>query len=242
MENDYSVSLVVLTPGGELIGQEDSYPGLGSYPTSAWHVGEVVVDRAWVRIGRRTSVPTIGWVGVNVYYLPTMERLEAHEGGETVDQVFLQPIKVSPWQSVQYEISHHMSLNLGGKIELAGYDLDKSSVQPGDILTLTMYWRARGEMSEDYTVFTHLVDGHLQTWAQSDGYPVGGDYPTSFWGEGELIRDERELTVSPDAPPGACQMEVGLYLASTGERLPVLDDAGEVLDNRIVLDSPVLID
>jgi hypothetical protein len=242
MEKDYSVSLVVLTPGGELIGQEDSYPGLGSYPTSAWHVGEVVVDRAWVRIGRRTSVPTIGWVGVNVYYLPTMERLEAHEGGETVDQVFLQPIKVSPWQSVQYEISHHMSLNLGGKIELAGYDLDKSSVQPGDTLTLTMYWRARGEMSEDYTVFTHLVDGHLQTWAQSDGYPVGGDYPTSFWGEGELIRDERELTVSPDAPPGACQMEVGLYLASTGERLPVLDDAGEVLDNRIVLDSPVLID
>jgi len=242
MEKDYSVSLVVLTPSGELIGQEDSYPGLGSYPTSAWHPGEVAADRAWVRIGRRTSAPTIGWVGVNVYYLPTMERLKASRGGETVDQVFLQPVKVSPWQSVQYAISQPMSLSLGNEIELAGYDLDRSNVQRGDTFTLTLYWRAKAEIGEDYTVFTHLVDGDLQTWAQSDGYPVGGDYPTSFWGEGELIRDERELSVSPDAPQGEYEVEVGLYLASSGERLPVLDETGQVLDNRVVLDSPVVID
>ncbi len=242
IERDYSVSLVVLTPGGELIGQEDSYPGLGAYPTSAWHPGEVAADRAWVRIGRRTSVPTIGWVGVNVYYLPTMERLEVSRGREAVDQVFLQPVKVSPSQPVEYEISQPMSSNLGDRIELAGYDVDRSRVQPGETLTLTLYWRARVEMDEDYTVFTHLVDGEEQTWAQSDGYPVGGDYPTSFWGEGELIRDERELTVPPDAPGGEYSIEVGFYLASSGERLPVLDEAGQVLDNRVVLDTPVTID
>jgi hypothetical protein len=242
MERDYSVSLVVLTPGGELIGQEDSYPGLGSYPTSTWHPGEVAADRAWVRIRRRTSAPTIGWIGVNVYYLPTMERLEASRGGEAVDQVFLQPVKVSPWQPVEYEISQPMSSNLADKIELAGYDLDESSVQPGDTLTLTLYWRGRAEMSEDYTVFTHLVDGEGQTWAQSDGYPVGGDYPTSFWEEGELVRDERELAVPPDAPEGEYGIEVGFYLASSGERLSVLDEAGQVLDNRVVLDTRVMID
>jgi hypothetical protein len=242
MERDYSVSLVVLTPGGELIGQEDSYPGLGSYPTSAWHPGEVAADRAWVRIGRRTSAPTIGWIGVNVYYLPTMERLEASTGGEALEQVFLQPVKVSPWQPVEYEISHPVNSNLADKIELAGYDLDESSVQPGDTLTLTLYWRARAEMSEDYTVFTHLVDGEGQTWAQSDGYPVGGDYPTSFWAEGELVCDERELAVPPDAPKGGYGIEVGFYLASSGERLSVLDEAGQVLDNRVVLDTLVMID
>jgi hypothetical protein len=242
MERDYSVSLVVLTPGGELIGQEDSYPGLGSYPTSAWHPGEVAVDRAWVRIKRRTSAPTIGWLGVNVYYLPTMERLEASVEGETVEQVLLQPVKVAPWQVEQYEISFPLDVNLGNKIDLAGYDLDRSSVQPGDALTLTLYWRARKEMSEDYTVFTHLVDGEGRIWAQNDGYPRGGDYPTSFWGQGEVIRDVRELTVPADVPLGQYEMEVGLYLGSTGDRLPVLDDAGQVLDNRVVLDTVVVTD
>ncbi len=242
MERDYSVSLVVLTPGGELIGQEDSYPGLGSYPTSAWHPGEVAADRAWVRIGRRTSAPTIGWIGVNVYYLPTMERLEASRGGEAVRQVFLQPVKVSPWQPVEYEISQPMSSNLADKVELAGYDLDESSVQPGEAFTLTLYWRARAEMDEDYTVFTHLVDGEGHTWAQNDGYPVGGDYPTSFWEEGELVRDECELAVPADAPQREYDIEVGFYLASSGERLSVLDEAGQVLDNRVVLDTPVVID
>jgi hypothetical protein len=242
MERDYSVSLVVLTPSGELIGQEDSYPGLGSYPTSAWRPGHVAADRAWVRIRRRTSVPTIGWIGVNVYHLPTMERLEASRGGEAVDQVFLEPIKVSPWQPVEYEISQPTSANLADKIELAGYDLDESGVQSGGTLTLTLYWRARAEMDEDYTVFVHLVEKEGQTWAQSDGYPVGGDYPTSFWEEGELIRDERVLVVSPDAPEGEYSIEVGFYLASTGERLSLLDEGGQVLDNRVVLDTPVVID
>jgi hypothetical protein len=240
MERDYSVSLVLLTAGGDLIGQEDSYPGLGSYPTSAWHPGDVAADRAWVGIRPRTSAPTIGWLGVNVYYLPTMERLEATVGGEAVDQVLLHPLKVSPWESERYEVSHPMLVNLGDKIDLVGYDLDKSRVRPGETLTLTLYWRAREEMGEDYTVFTHVVDGEQRIWAQNDSYPVGGDYPTSFWGEGELIGETRELTVSSDAPSGEYEVEVGLYSAPTGERLPVLDDAGQVLDNRVVLDTVVV--
>lgn len=242
MERDYSVSLVLLTPGGDLIGQEDSYPGLGSYPTSTWHPGDVAADRAWVRIRRRTSAPTAGWLGVNVYYLPTMERLEASVGGEVVDQVLLRPVKISPWESERYEISHPMVVNLGQKIDLVGYDLDASSVRPGDTLTLTLYWRAREEMSEDYTVFNHVVDGEQRIWAQNDSYPVHGDYPTSFWGKGELIREERELVVSSDVPLGEYEVEVGLYLAPTGDRLPVLDDAGQVLDNRVVLDTVLVTD
>jgi hypothetical protein len=242
MERDYSVSLVVLTPGGELIGQEDSYPGLGSYPTSAWQPGEVAADRAWVRIKPRTPAPTLGWLGVNVYDLPTMERLEASVEGQAVDQVLLQPVKIAPWQAEQYEISYALEVNLGNKIDLLGYDLDGSTVQPGDTLTLTLYWRAREEMGEDYTVFTHLVDGEGRIWAQSDGYPLGGDYSTSFWGQGELIRDVHELTVAADAPVGQDELEVGLYLAPSGDRLPVLDDAGQVLDNRVLLDTVVVTD
>ena len=90
-------------------------------------------------------------------------------------------------------------------------------------------------MEEDYTVFTHLVDAEAQVRVQDDDYPLRGDYPTSFWEVGEVIQDQHALEVPLEVPAGEHDIEVGLYLASTGTRLPVLDDGGHVLDNRVVL-------
>jgi len=35
------------------------------------------------------------------------------------------------------------------------------------------------------------------------------------------VRDQYDLLISPEAPPGEYQLEVGMYLAETGERLEV---------------------
>jgi hypothetical protein len=235
MEKDYSVSLILLAPDGDLVGQEDSYPGLGSYPTGEWRPGDVVADRCWVRTKRRARTPTIARVGVSVYHLPTMEYLPAKQGDRAIDQVFLQPVKLAPWEPHEYEIAHALSVNLGGKIDLVGYELDGSEARAGDTKHLTLYWRARGEMVEDYTVFTHLIDSDGRIRAQDDSYPLRGDYPTSFWAAKEVVQDQYELVVPSGTPAGEYELEVGLYLATTGERLPVLDDTGQVLDNRVVL-------
>jgi len=235
MERDYSVSLIVLTPNGDLIGQEDSYPGLGSFPTSAWHPGDAVADRCWVRIRPRTSTPAIGWLGVSLYYLPTMEHLTPSEGGQPIEQVFLEPVKITPWQVQEYAISHAVSFNLANSIDLIGYDLDRTEAQPGDVIHLTLYWQARQEMDQDYTVFAHLIDGENRVWAQRDNQPLNGDYPTSFWDRGEVVRDQYEITLASDTPIGEYRIEAGLYLASTGERLSVLDDTGQMQDNRVLL-------
>jgi len=235
MERDYAISLTVLTPSGDLVGQEDSYPGLGSSPTSAWNPGDVIPDRSWVRIRRRAVTPSIGWIGVSVYHLPTMERLAASQQGQLVEQVFLEPIKVVSWQSENYEIPHPASFNFGNRIDLIGYGVDRAEAQSGDAIQLTLYWQARGKVDHDYTVFTHLIDDEDRIWAQEDNQPLSGDYPTSIWDQGQVIRDRHELTLPSDIPAGAYEVEVGLYLSSSGERLPVLDDAGGMLDNRIVL-------
>jgi len=242
MDKEYSVSLVLLTPNGDLIGQEDSYPGLGSYPTSQWNPGDTVADRCWMRVRPRANAPTVGWVGVSVYHLPTMEYLQATKDGQPVEQVFLQAVKVEPWKPHGYEISHAMSVNLGNQVDLVGYDLDRREARAADSVRLTLFWRAREEIKEDYTVFTHLADAEGHIWAQDDGYPVDGDYPTSFWSVGEVVRDEYELALPSDVLAGEYEIEVGLYLVSSGRRLPVLDDAGQVLDNRILLDSVMVTD
>ncbi len=237
MERDYSVSLMVLTPSGDLIGQEDSYAGLGTFPTSAWQPGEVIADRSWVRIRPRTSPPTIGWLGVSLYHLPTMEHLPPSEGGQSIEQVFLEPVKIAPWEVKQHSIIHRVNFNLGDQIDLIGYDLDKLQAQPEDTISLTLYWQARQEMDQDYTVFTHLIDGENRTWAQKDSQPLNGDYPTSVWDEGEMVKDQYEMTLPADIPAGEYSIEVGFYLARTGERLPVLDDSGQMQDNRVLLET-----
>jgi len=235
MDRDYSVSLFLLTPSGDLLGQEDSYPGLGSYPTSEWKPGDTAADRTWVRIRPRVKAPTIGWLGVSVYDLPTMEYLPATQGGQAAEQVFLQSVKVGPWEPHDYEISHQVNFNLGNQIDLVGFDLEVREARPGDTLPLMLYWRARNVPEEDYTVFTHLVDAQGRIWSQDDDYPVRGDYPTSFWGVGEVVQDAYQLLLPSEVPVGEYEIEVGLYLASTSTRLPVLDDGGHVLDNRVVL-------
>jgi len=76
-------------------------------------------------------------------------------------------------------------------------------------------------MDQDYTVFTHLVDEKQNIWGQKDNPPVDGFYPTSRWNVGEIVRDQYDILISPEAPPGEYQIEVGMYLAETGERLVV---------------------
>jgi len=237
MDKDYSVSIVLLTPDGELIGQEDSYPGLGNFPTSAWRPGETIADQAWVRVRPRTATPTIGWVGVNLYYLPTMERLTAREGGAVVDQVFLQPIKIVPWPARQYIISNPLQVDLGNQVDLIGYDLGTSEARPGEAIALTLYWEASQDLDQDYTVFTHVIDYEDHVWAQKDSQPLGGNYPTSFWDAGDVVCDPYEITLPMDVPAGHYGLEVGLYLASTGERLSVLDEKGEIQENRVLLET-----
>jgi hypothetical protein len=51
---------------------------------------------------------------------------------------------------------------------------------------------------------------------------VDGFYPTSRWEAGEIVRDQYDILISPEAPPGEYQIEVGMYLAETGERLEVV--------------------
>jgi len=74
-------------------------------------------------------------------------------------------------------------------------------------------------------------------WGQQDSVPGQGAYPTTGWAVGEVVTDRYTVTLQADAPPGDYIIEIGLYNATTGERLPVLDDAGNVQDDRLILET-----
>ncbi|MBE9507261.1 MAG: hypothetical protein IMY86_04360, partial [Chloroflexi bacterium] len=60
--------------------------------------------------------------------------------------------------------------------------------------------------------------------------PGLGHYPTSFWQSGQIIADEIPVPVAPDAiAPSRLRLDVGLYRRGDGQRLAVVDEAGNLV-------------
>ena len=122
-----------------------------------------------------------------------------------------------------------LNIKLGEVAELLGVDVPSGPVEPGQSLDVTVYWKALQPMSRDYTGFVHLLgpfnpktSGPL--WAQEDGQPCKGTYPTSRWSPGEVIVEPYHLEVPTDTPPGEYSLQGGLYWLPTLKRLPVIQD------------------
>lgn len=124
-------------------------------------------------------------------------------------------------------------VRFGDDIVLEGYALSAETLQPGDALAVTLFWRTDSELWAHYKVFVHLYypDGTLA--AQHDSEPAGGLAPTDSWAPGEQVADNHGLLLPADAPPGSYTLMVGLYSAS-GERLP-LDASVDAGDQRLKL-------
>jgi 4-amino-4-deoxy-L-arabinose transferase-like glycosyltransferase len=127
--------------------------------------------------------------------------------------------------------SEEVGAVLDDRIELVGFDLPPATWQAGQIVPLSLFWQRRGEIDSDYGVFVHLMDesGHLV--AQTDSPPVGGSRPSSSWQPDETIADRHGLLLPNELDPGHYELRVGMVVPSTGERLPLRDSQGQVLDS-----------
>jgi hypothetical protein len=223
--HEYAVSLALQQTDGatRLRGLEE--PVGVSYPPSQWKRSDLVRD--WHDLQLPADIPT------GDYELT----LRVLEGGRTIGQASLGRVQVRgrPHQFDVPEIQHPLEARLGDGVLFLGYDLSSEDVKPGDTLHLTLYCQALSEMQVSYTVFTHLLDANERTWGQMDSIPLRSEAPTTSWVSGEVIADEYDITVDAGAPPGDYAIEIGMYDASTGRRLPV-SIAGRLLEgDRLVL-------
>jgi hypothetical protein len=79
-------------------------------------------------------------------------------------------------------------------------------------------------------VFVHFLDegGHLM--AQADAPPQGGRYPTHWWDAGEVVLDRHEIALPANLAPGRYEIEIGLYVPASGERLRLAGNTGDSVD------------
>jgi hypothetical protein len=126
----------------------------------------------------------------------------------------------------------HLVAGSWSGVELVGYDLNAEGVyKPGDVVYLQLWWRADDTVTNDWTVFTHLLgparaDG-TTVWAGRDAQPGDGSLPTTAWVPGDLILDEYQLLLPADTPPGEYLIEIGLYdPAAEGRRVEMVNPTG----------------
>jgi hypothetical protein len=153
-----------------------------------------------------------------------------------VAEVPLGTMHVQGWPR-QFEappMQTRVGARFGDRLELLGYDASVSAEGSG-MLQVVLYWRGLSEMEVSYTSFVHLLNSEGEVVSQVDHVPGDGAFPTSGWLPGEVIADKFGVPLPGGDAPAPTQVEVGVYSAATGERLPVLDQTGQVIDTRILV-------
>lgn len=224
---DYSVFVHLVDREGKLWTQSDSYPVEGLYPTSLWRSTDLVIpDRRSIVLP--ADIPSGRYrLEVGMYLLPTGDRLEVwDESGSSVgDKIIVDYIKVGEVYEGHLSPANPLQVGLGDEVRMLGYDLVTATVAPGESLSLTLYWQALAKMERDYSVFVHMVGEDGQILSQHDGQPEGGFYPTSYWEQGEVVRDEHVLSLSSGIEAGEYELRVGMYRLEDIQRLPVVRGA-----------------
>ncbi len=218
---------------------------------------------------RLTATANIAGAYKRIWFLPLLRQGFDEQGdvlgwldrhADRVDQTFFPVYNINLYLSPS-TIDAHLIPQLSRfdhGIHLRGYQiLDKSgqsrltfdqaalptlTLKPDDDFTLSLYWQADGSTAVPYTVFTHLIaaDGFNRTG--QDNQPVWGTYPTTAWQPDERITDKYTLTLPPGTPPGDHHLRVGWYQSDTGERIPIVDAAGQPLADHVVLDVVVRVE
>ncbi len=133
------------------------------------------------------------------------------------------------------EALQETAVNYASQILLRKATLETASARPGDFVQVKLEWQALQSITEDYTVFVHLVGPDGRLYGQVDFWPAGGTQKTSEWKAGQVIEDPYRVQLSYAAPPGAYTVHVGFYLLATMERLPVLNAEGTPIDDHAFL-------
>ena len=125
--------------------------------------------------------------------------------------------------------SQLLDARLGEFIVLEGYALPERNYTSGDIIPLTLFWRAEQTLDQRYKVFVHLINAEGALVAQADSEPGGGFALTTQWLPGEHISDRYGVYLPEDIPEGKYTLLAGMY-GFAGERLSIARDGQSVGD------------
>jgi len=203
-----------LLDANNVIVWRDEKPVISRYPTTEWQAEEI--NRAIYRLAMPADLA----------------------GGEYDLQAAVQdnwlslvPLHIVPREHRYDRLPMQQTLDLPFEegITLLGYDLEAPSVQPGEAITLTLFWQANEKIGASYKVSVQMLSPDQRIIVQDDSIPVHWTYPTTAWLPEEIIADEHVLTITSETQPGSYTLIVVLYDEHNAQRLGV-KQAGKIRD------------
>jgi hypothetical protein len=109
-----------------------------------------------------------------------------------------------------------------------------------EVTHLTLFWTTTADITQDYTVFVHVVDANGKMIGQWDQMPMGGAAPTTQWTVNQLVVDDYQVPVdftlhNANQAGEPYRVLVGLYDAQSATRLEVIETTHPVADESLEL-------
>jgi hypothetical protein len=230
VDRNWSVFVHLVDPILEQpIAQRDMYPGQGLMLTSWMEPAQQIANSYHLRIPHTTVAPSQLKIAAGLYDYDTGERLLTSLGN---DLAFLATVQIEPDSD---DLPNPVSISFEDELELVGYDIEPRRALPGETINLTLYWKARQSLEEDYIFFAQVVGKDTTRWASYDIAPSKG---TSLWIPGEEQPLFLTLTLDKNSVPGLYPVVAGAYTRSKEgdfNRLQILTTDGRLTDDFLEL-------
>lgn len=159
-----------------------------------------------------------------------------------ITEIFPARIRVQGY-AVRYRLpslpveAESLDAKVGAGLRLQGYRVDETVFPatstllhpPSHWVHVTLFWEAAG-LGSSAQVRVEMVDSLGQVWGgnlpQTEG--LRSVFPLERWAPGEILRDDYDVNVNPQTPPGEYWIIVRVSDPTTGEPLLLEQDGGEV--------------
>ncbi|MFQ3646424.1 MAG: hypothetical protein SNJ80_05790 [Anaerolinea sp.] len=217
-DTDWTITLAIVPPEGNLLSRLDTFPGWGRLRTSTWQPGSVYADTYYLRLD-----PFFGgnfplklhvqwWSDADARHIPPV-----NAAGEPIPSVLLE-MGALTFPRVAMDTLASLGMieprlrEFGGLLRLDQFDFDRETYHT------TLIWEAMRPMDVDYTMFVQILNSENEIVGQHDTRPA---LPTRFWNFGERYLTDHIILTDGPLPPGQYRVIVGVYQLETMERLPV---------------------
>jgi hypothetical protein len=203
-QGDFAPLTRLTDPWGFVWGEARSF----HYPSEQWTPGEWVVDYLSFPIAPGTP-PGDYAVHFSLYSASIDSLLPVvNDAGQFAGTNVRLPLHIarasSPPALEDLSIRTRSDVSAEG-IALLGFNLDTTSLRPGERIYLTLFWQAHKPSLRDSDVTLVLGDTPIYT-----GVPVHDTYPFSGWAAGEVVIDRYNPHLPRHMPPGDHQLRLSL--------------------------------
>ncbi len=156
---------------------------------------------------------------VRVVLLGTMASLMALAPGARLLATFAPP-RLLTEEAALHRVNTVTKWHYGDEAQLLGFSLPSQGFRPGEEVRLRLCWEALRPMTENYTLFVHVLGPRDGIIAARHTWPGNGRYPTSLWEVERPFCDDLYLRLPQEMDaPMRYWVEVGLFEQENGRRL-----------------------